>query len=271
MRYFKRVAALLGCVALSLATAGSASAATASGFEEFADCPDRSVDPSIVFCVSTVVHGGHLKMGSKDTPITDPISIVGGLTSTGEFVLGEFDGGRQQIPGGLIGITGLDWLIYLFPNTILGLYAEAQPAGTVPNPAANNVALPLKVKLDNILLSNSCTIGSNSDPIALNLTTGTTSPPAPAQPISGSAGSLTPDPNGLPIVRIANRKLVDNAFAVPHARNCDLLIPGFGLIDVIVNLQAGLPAAAGTNEAIQIANGATTPVTQVFPPAGIEQ
>ena len=50
--------------------------------------------------------------------------------------------------------------------------------------------LPVKVKLSNVFLGSSCYVGSEADPIILNLTTGTTSPPAPNKPIKGSAGEL---------------------------------------------------------------------------------
>jgi len=41
------------------------------------------------------------------------------------------------------------------------------------------VNLPLKVKLDNLLLGNACFIGSSSEPVTLNLTDGTTNPDLP--------------------------------------------------------------------------------------------
>lgn len=251
-----------------LVMATSAMAATAPGYEEWDACPDRSVDATIGGCIATVVDGGHLKLGSKNTPIVDPITLSGALNSSGSFIVGEFDGGSQAIPGGLIGLTGLDWLIYLFPNEVLGLYAHAELAGAPSNPALDPLTLPLKVRLENVLLSNNCYIGSNSNPIALTLTNGTTSPPPPNQPITGDPGILAPDPN-LIAARITDMVLVDNAFAAPAAQGCSITF--IGLINALVNLQAGLPAAAGTNEAVQEADAALAPIQAVYPPNGYEQ
>jgi len=270
MRYLTKLAALAVTVVAMLSFAVSASAATAPGYGEFADCPDKSVSTTITFCTNAVVHGGHLEMGSKDTPITDPIKIAGAITLNGTYFLGSFDGGSQTVPGGLVGITGLNWLALVFP-TLLGVKAEAELAGTPTNPNAANVTLPLKVKLVNPLLANGCYIGSNTDPIDLHLTTGTTAPPPPNTPITGFQGTLVQPLPGQPLIsRVDDRRLVDNAFAAPAARGCGLLLPGLGAIDALVNLQSGLPSPAGTNEAIQIADGALSSVNRVFPPAGIE-
>jgi hypothetical protein len=272
MKYLKLAAALMVAVFAMALASSSATAATAPGFEEFQDCPDRTVDPAITACVSTVVDGGHLKLGSKDTPIVDPITLSGAIKpggTGGTFIVGSFDGGRQPVPGGLVGITGLDWLIYLFPNEVLGLYAEAELAGTPTSPLAEPLHLPLKVQLHNVLLADGCYIGSNSNPINLVLTQGTTNPPPPNQPITGNPGTLAPDPSVPGLLRVTDLVLVDNAFAAPAAQGCDLTF--LGLVNTLVNLQAGLPAPAGTNTAVQEADAAFASVLTVFPPSGIEQ
>src|SRR4029077_2980062 len=79
--------------------------------------------------------------------------------------------------------------------------------------------LPVKVKLSNPLFGESCYIGSNSAPISLPLTTGTTSPPEPNKPISGKFGKVEfKDEFGLTIVR--EDTLVNNSFAAPAAEGC---------------------------------------------------
>lgn len=262
-----------GLVALGLAlSAPAAQADPASGYEEFAGCPSRTENTNIRFCVTSTVTGGHLKMGSKDTPIVDPIKLVGATTTTGSFVVGSFDGGRQRVPGGLVGLTGLDWLVDVLGAEALKVYAETQLAGDPSNPAADPFKLKIKVKLINPVVGDSCYIGSDSAPIELNLTRGTTDPPPPAQPITGSPGTTTTDPN-LPFVsRLDGLKLVDNAFAVPKASGCRL---NLGLlsadIDSLINLQAGLPSAAGKNEAVQDAKGAVVRIQTVYPPLGFEE
>lgn len=268
MKQLKRAAMLTLGVAAFLVPAATASAALAPGFGEFADCPDKSVNSAVGGCVVTNVTGGHLQLGSKDTPIEDPLKLVIGLTGAGQSVPGSFDGGRQRIPGGLIGITGLDWLRFIYPLNLLQIYAEAELAGPVTNPLGP-IGLPLKVRLDNALLNNNCYIGSNASPIMLNLTTGTTSPPPPNVPITGQAGTLALDPTLPGVVRSTGIRFVDNAFSVPGATNCDLL--GLNLLVTgLVNLQAGLPSAAGKNEAQQEANTAIAPVEAIYPPGGFE-
>jgi len=268
MRYITRAAALAVALMAMLVCAGGAAASPSPGYGEFADCPDKSVDADIFACQKTTVDGGHLKLGSKNTPIIDPIVLTAGVLPTGDQILGSFDGGRQQVPGGLIGITGLDWLIYLFPNSVLGLYAEAELAGPLGNAFAEEVSLPLKVHLINPILSSNCYIGSNSNPIALSLTTGTTDPPPPNQPITGQQGTAVPDPVLPGVFRSTDLILVDNEFAVPGASGCGLL--NLGLINALVNLQAGLPSPAGNNEAVQEATGALAVVEAIYQPAGFE-
>ncbi len=80
---------------------------------------------------------------------------------------------------------------------------------------------------------------------------------------------MTPDPTLPGVERSTGIVFVDNAFSVPAASGCDLI--GFGLINGLVNLQSGLPSAAGKNEAVQEADGAIAAVQAVYQPDGYEQ
>lgn len=269
MRHTMRAATLVAALTTALLVCASGAAAAPSpGYGEFTGCPSRSVDPAIFACQITTVHDGHLKLGTKNTPIDDPIKLVAGVKENGDQVVGTFDGGRQRVPGGLIGITGLDWLTYLFPNTILGLYAEAELAGPVGNVFAEELTMPLKVRLDNVLLTSNCYIGSNSNPIPLSLTTGTTNPPPPALPLTGQQGTPVEDPNLPGVYRSTGVKLVDNEFAVPSAQGCGLL--NYGLINTLVNVQAGLPSPAGKNETVQYATGTLGVIEAIYQPDGVD-
>lgn len=73
--------------------------------------------------------------------------------------VGSFDGGRQRVPGGLVGISGLDWLTFLFPFDLLKVYAEAELVGPITNPASGPIGMPLRVRLGNPLLNENCYIG----------------------------------------------------------------------------------------------------------------
>ncbi|HXQ88150.1 MAG TPA: hypothetical protein VN733_00800, partial [Solirubrobacterales bacterium] len=107
--------------------------------------------------------------------------------------------------------------------------------------------MPVKVKLDNPFLGSNCYIGSNSNPMIWNLTTGKTAPPPPNTSISGNPGTPAENPTGS-IITVTGNKLVDNSFAAPGASGCGGLFSF--LIDPFVNSVAGVPSPAGKNTAI---------------------
>lgn len=265
----KRAAVLALAITALLIPASSALADTQAGYEEFSDCPDKAANANISACFRIEVIDGSLTLGNKTTPITDPIVLVESLIAPeGTPVVGSFDGGRQPVPGGLVGITGLDYLTWLFPLSLLGLEAEAELAGQPTAPLNDPTVLPLKVLLHNPLLGTSCRIGSTSTPITLNLTPGTTNPPPPNTPISGAYGDITPDPVLTDVFRFTGFRLVDNAFAVPGANGCSLI--GIGNINSIINAQVGLPAPAGENTAIQDVLIGVGAIEAIYPPGGFE-
>jgi hypothetical protein len=81
----------------------------------------------------------------------------------------------------------------------------------------------------------------------IEFTTGTTAPPPPNKPITGSPGAIAF--NGAEtILTISNNSLVNNSFAAPKAEGCGGVFSF--LIDPIVNSKLGLPSSAGSNTAI---------------------
>jgi hypothetical protein len=261
----RRLSKLLATVAgLILALAAVAPVASAEelnpGYEQFAGCPNPFTENEAVqTCVHTEITGGHFQMGSKTVPIENPVTLNGGIASAFEPSPLYFnsEGGLakvpQKVPGGVVGITGLTWLTEFLTGDALNLYATPVLVGTPIVNGLNEAQLPIKVHLTNPagVIGKNCYIGSNSNPIVLNLTTGTTNPPAPNEPITGEvpSGSFEPIRE---IQQLSNGTYVDNAFAAPGANGCVLTL---GLvpvnIDALVNLQAGLPAKAGTNETVQ--------------------
>jgi hypothetical protein len=107
----------------------------------------------------------------------------------------------------------------------------------------------VKVHLENPLLGSSCYIGSSSSPLIWNLTTGTTAPPKPNLPISGTSGKLT-FVEKEEIAQFEGVKLVDNAWSAPAATGCGGFLVEY-ILDPIINASVGVPSAAGTNTAIQ--------------------
>lgn len=258
--YSRLLVALAAAVAAVAVMAPAASALTEpkEGYKQFAGCPDAVEAPKITTCFRAEITGGHFQMGSKDVPITNPIELSGGFNTSGtEFVpspKGGVSDSPQKVPGGVVGLTGLTWLLELFGSEALTLYATTEAAGLPGPPLSNPLKLPVRVHLTNPagLLGNSCYVGAFTEPISLNLTKGTTSPPPPNEPISGKPGTI--GPGGAPgILKESNAIYVDNSFAAPGANGCKLVLFGFIPISIngLVNSQSGLPSPAGTNETTQ--------------------
>lgn len=272
MRRLFLAAALL---AVMLVPASAASAAPTGEFARFAQCP--LTNPVVEGCLYAESTAGTFTMGKKTVPLVNPTVLQGGIQLAipgepfGPLILHPAVNGQtltkspQPVPGGLLGVVAPSWwpkfLRDLFNETInngfTGVTATVElagPASAVKLSLANTVlgvgtalAMPVKVKLSNPFLGNNCYVGSNSNPIQLNLTTGTTSPPPPNTPISGDPGELIGLEEGKITVAKENR-LVDNSFAAPGANGCGGLFSF--LIDPFVDSIIGTPSPAGTNTAI---------------------
>jgi hypothetical protein len=261
-------------LALMLVPASSASAALTGEYARFTTCP--TANPNTDACVYAESSSGVFKLGKKEVPLKNPVILKGGVDSATTDIFGPLtfiaptDGNTlsktaQPVPGGLLGITAPSWwpqlLKDLFNETInngfTGVTATVELAGPVSSVNLNvlntllasgtALSMPVKVKLGNPFLGSSCYIGSNSNPIQLNVTSGTTSPPPPNTPISGSPGELILPEEG--IIATKNNKLVDNSFAAPGANGCGGLLFSWA-VDPFVNSIVGVPSAAGTNTAI---------------------
>jgi hypothetical protein len=265
--------AVLGAAFMMLAVmASTASAAEpAPGFERFAGCPSPEESPGTPVCVLSHITGGHLDMGSKEVPIKNPLTLSGAVNEefeefTASPVVGLYKT-PQKVPGGVIGLTGLTWLLEFFGSEALTLYATTELTGPPTGFNFSSVTIPIKVHLTNPagLLGNSCYIGSNSEQITLNLTTGTTSPPPPNEPISGQVPKISVDEQG--VVHVDEGIFVDNSFAAPGANGCVLKLFGFIPISLngFVDEQSGLPSPAGTNETVQDFNIEFAPQEEVYP------
>lgn len=269
---FRPVAAA-AVLAGALAFSSSAGAAAPTGdYASFKYCPYTNT--AVDSCVSSVTTGGSFKLGNAVVPITSstPIELQGGFTigADGSTTWYNAVGGptlsptKLKVPGGLLGLVNTGgWsgiLIDLFNAAVASVndvYATAELAGPVQfdyfafafglNQTA--LTLPIKVHLENPFLGSSCYIGSNSNPVRLKLTTGTTSPPAGVTPLVGSPGTQSSNTLGT-VVTANNARIVDNTFSVPAASNCGYLLLDRILITAAVNLKEGLPSAAGNNYAI---------------------
>lgn len=257
----------------ALAFASSASAATPTGdYAKFKYCPYQTLAPLGGSCLLSQTTSGEFKLGNSTVPIPSgtTVTLQGGFyfNGTGWAWSNAANGGTTmpavplKVPGGLIGLVNTGgWsgvLIDLFNAAVASVndvYATAELAGPIQFNYINlalglddpGFVLPIKVHLTNPFLGSSCYIGSNSNPVTLRLTTGTTHPPAGVTPLTGTAGVVS----GVGDIQISTGlKIVDNTFSVPAASNCGYLILDKLLITAGVNLKEGLPSAAGNNRAI---------------------
>ncbi|HWX97552.1 MAG TPA: hypothetical protein VNZ01_11975 [Solirubrobacteraceae bacterium] len=229
---------------IALTAAAPAGASLKQDLQRFSDCP--YTNPVVITCVDSTTTSGEFVIGKSTVPINQTVVIQGGLRAFG-FLVPASDGNTLsktalQVPGGLVGIE--------LPGNFTEVTATAELAGQAQiSTGAGGIALPLKVKLDNLLLGGGCYVGSEGEPVSLHLIYSTTNPPPPNKPIKGSIVVSTKDGGN---ILVLTGTLVDNAFAAPGANGCTLLPP---VGDLAVNIKVGLPAAAGTNTAIM--SGAT--------------
>lgn len=271
-RKFAGLLTALAAAALALALLAPAASAKepAPGYTQFAGCPSPEEKAGLSSCIRSEVTGGFLQMGKKNVPIEKPLTISGGVNEFLEGFTYNSKGGlskvKQKVPGGVIGLTGLTWLLEFLGSEALTLYAVTELAGTPTNFNFSSVTLPIKVHLENSVLGNSCYIGSNSNPIVLNLITGTTNPPPPNKPITGKEAEFSFQENPT-IAHFDNGIFVDNSFAVPGASGCVLKLFGFIPISLngLVNEQAGLPSPAGNNSTEEKFNLELTERALVYP------
>ncbi len=265
----------LAVVAMALAGVSPALAATHNpkgDFAQFADCPLSN--PATKSCIFGQTEKGEFIVGNTTVPIKNTITLQGGVqeNEAGEqkFIAAE-DGNTlsktaQSVPGGLAGLVKCYEISNFieriacevtFENGVTGVTATtelAAPASSIGISVSHltggegtALSLPVKVHLENPLLGSSCYIGSNSNPIIIPLTTGTTSPPPPNKPISGSIGTFE-FKDEFTLVVIKENALVNNSFAAPGAEGCGGLFSF--LLDPIIDAKLSLPAAAGHNTAI---------------------
>jgi len=270
------MASLVASLAI-LAVASPAMATPKGEFAVFADCPLNV--PGLNACIYAKTETGEFTIGKKTVPIVVPQILQGGLKETEvapflEFVAAK-DGNTlpktpQKVPGGLSGLVNCTEIKgsgllekalrasceAIFENGVTGVNASvelAAPAnqielnlGALLSQTGTALKLPTKVHLENPLLGEKCYVGSNSAPVIISLTTGTTSPPPPNKPITGKVGELEFTASG--ILRVHNNSLVNNSFAAPATNGCGGIFEF--LLGPIINSELGVPSAAGHNTAI---------------------
>lgn len=247
-------------------------AASANGYAVFAQCPLGT--PHMNGCIYSPTEGGEVTLGKQTVPIENTQVLQGGLIREEEpfikHLVGALNGETltktpQNVPGGLAGLvkcneikgSGLVESLLratcklTLENGVTGVNAITELAAPASAVAINTQAeqsgegvaltLPVKIRLENPLLGSGCYIGSEAEPIKLELKTGATTVGGP----TGSPGTQSTSEEG-GILIVSGVSLVSNSFSAPGATGCGPL----GLLDGTVDSQIGLPSPAGKNVAI---------------------
>ena len=224
-----------------------------------------------LLCSHSETTGGQLTIGNSTVSISHNPDTVdlgaypkrGGLGFFGPEAIvtptnGQIFGGPAQVvPGGLLGLTGilaplskpLDPInqvtssielagpitaaTVVDPTTTKAFFCATGPLNSCFGETPSSVLrVPIKVHLHNAVLGPNCYIGSNANPIVLNLNETPNS-----QPVQSSAGSAS---------IVSGVEVADDTFAVPGASGCGLL----GTLDLALNLKVGLPSPSGKNSAL---------------------
>jgi hypothetical protein len=258
----------------SLGLTGGASATPVGNYAKFQYCPYTNAEAKK--CLYSVTESGEVKLGSKTVPIVNKVVLQGGYGApNAETKISKFFGATegkptlqpvaQPVPGGLAGLVNCKTISnfilkaaceWTFENGVTGLNSTLELAGSPSDIQISEsnlskgeglaLRLPVKIHLENPFLGSSCYVASDGSPIIWNLTSGTTAPPAGTEPISGKGGKITFLEGGR-ILHLAENTLVDNTWSSPGVSGCGGVFAF--ILDPIVNLAAGLPAAAGVNSA----------------------
>ncbi len=219
-RAYKLAATLAIAALASLGVAAPAMAGLRGDLERFANCPYNTYGVSK--CVYGVTTSGEFILGKGAVPVTNPVTLQGGINGSGEFIAPTtgtiLSKTPEPVPGGLAGIS------------LLGNFNEvnaiAELAGTAK--LTNAVYLPLKTRLENPALGENCYIGTDEEPVSLVMTYG------PDAEFTYKDHQIT----------IITGTLEDESFAAPGASGCTALPP---VGDLAVNEKEGLPAASGNS------------------------
>lgn len=234
-------------VLVAAVAGGVGASSAAAAFPDFSGCPLST--PGLNGCLDIQSRSGSLTIKGFTVPIGESLRIRGGIKDTPsgtEFIPATGTNGffarPIQVPGGLLGIN--------FPLPGNAVTATAQLVGPASGIRVNvsnlSVSMPVKLKLSNPVIGSGCQIASDSNPVRLNLITGTTSPPAPNRPITGALGTVGFGPT---YITFTGNRNVDNSFSISGANNCGFFPIGI-LVDGLVNLKLGLPSASGNNTMI---------------------
>jgi hypothetical protein len=235
--------------------------------------------PTGLLCSHNETTGGEIAIGNSIVPINnnpDTVDFGAYSNSSAGFFGPEvivtptngqvFGGPAQVVPGGLLGLTGklaplskpldpvnevrssIELAGPITPATVVDptatktYFCATGPFDACDAPSPSSViTVPIKVHLINPVLGPNCYIGSNADPIVLNLEETPTS-----QPVFGGSGNA---------IIVTGVEVADSTFAAPGTSGCGL----GGLLDPVLDLKVGLPSPSGRNSALIDEDGEIEP------------
>jgi hypothetical protein len=262
--------ALMGALgAMAFASTALASSHHPTGeYTQFAECPLNRA--TITDCVYSVTSGGSVTIGNKTVPIENPVTLQGGFEGASPNI--DFYGAEngdtlsktpQPVPGGLLGLLNCNAqtnpLIKglcktALENGLTGVNAIVELTG--PSKGLTDIGLnteflifeegtalelPVKIRLENVLLGSNCYIGSDKKPVVIPFTTGASGA------LHGDAGDLAFNEPLFTIITVSGTKLVNNTFSAPGVSGCGGLLSF--LVDPVVDTVLGTPAGSGKNSA----------------------
>jgi len=199
---------------------------------------------------------GTIDIGTLDTTFHGPGIVDGGTalnSATQPNWVEALNGQSFSSPRQLLSIPVMALLgnpSGVTPPDNSDVYVVAQQAGPMgfslitPGQGLNPLTVvPLSFHLINPLLGPNCYIGTEADPVTLNLTTGTSGA------LTGNLGTLSTAgfTGGL---YTTGTEVVDGTFATPAATGCG----NGGVWDTAIDTTGNLPSASGSNEAILYGN-----------------
>jgi len=248
---------------------------------------------NIALCVAVSSPSGALKIGALTLPTGEgdtQFGLVGENREEGEtqYRLVSPPGGAAsvapiQIPDGLPALVcpsasrELWWICRGrrgdprgWEDGLTDITATVQPAGELSNFNLGGalskevpiVSMPVKIHLENELLGSECYIGSDSEPIVLQLESLASFTSAAFE---GFETDGNPTTEGGTMIRIGLLGATDGdkSFAVPGVSGC-----GFGgALDGVIDHNAGLPSPAGENALVM--NETSTYLTGLSSPGEV--
>lgn len=227
--------------------------------QTFANCPYKEsvrVTPThgrVTACLVGDAAQGVIDIGPLDTTFHGPGIVDGGVdlneAGNGTFNWADATNGKSfSAPRELLSVPVMVALgnpPNVTPPADSDVWVQAVVVGQILFGVNGGLItqVPLAFRLENPLLGSSCYLGSASDPITLNLTTGTSGA------LTGSIGSIA-IANGGNTIQTIGTEVVDNQFTVPGATGCG----SGGVFDNDIDTTDALPSSAGANTAILYGN-----------------